>query len=86
MSNTVINTIKRRAKEKESRQSRYSKGCVIAASRKILKVHGEDAWVVESETTDGKYYKVTIDGCQCLDSQTRGNICKHQYAVIRMGV
>jgi hypothetical protein len=44
------------------KQSIYSKGVVIAASRKIFKVKGEQAWLVESETTDDKFYKVTEDG------------------------
>jgi hypothetical protein len=48
--------------EAVKKQSRFSKGVVIAASRRILKVHNEDAWVVESETTDDRFYKVTEDG------------------------
>ncbi|HKG89248.1 MAG TPA: SWIM zinc finger family protein [Nitrososphaeraceae archaeon] len=65
-------------------QSRYSKGAVIAASRRTLKVHGEEAWSVESETVDGKYYKVTEDRvCECADSKYRGEICKHAYAISR---
>jgi hypothetical protein len=66
------------------KQSRFSKGVVIAASRRILKVHNEEAWLVESETTDGKYYKVTGEGeCECADSKFRGQICKHVYAIFR---
>jgi SWIM zinc finger len=66
------------------KQSRYSKGSVIAASRQILKVHGEDSWLVESETIDDKFYKVTGDGtCDCMDFQTRGGPCKHMWALIR---
>ena len=69
------------------KQSRYSKGVVIATSRRILKVHNEDAWLVESETTDDKFYKVTDDGtCDCKDFQTRGGICKHIWASIRRGI
>lgn len=69
------------------KQSRYSKGAVIAASRRILKVHGEEAWLVESETADDKFYKVTEDGtCECADSKFRGQICKHAWALIRRGI
>lgn len=70
--------------EKAKKQSRYSKGAVIAASRRIFKVHGEEAWLVESEIVDGRYYKVTEDGvCECPDYQYRGQICKHTYAILR---
>jgi hypothetical protein len=66
------------------KQSRYGKGVVIAASRRILKVHNEDAWLVESEATDDKFYKVTEDGiCDCMDFQNRGGPCKHMWAMIR---
>ena len=69
------------------KQSRYSKGVVIAASRRIFKVKGEEAWLVESETIDNKYYKVTEDGeCQCPDFQNRGQICKHMYAIFRRAI
>lgn len=68
----------------ERKQSRYSKGVIIAASRQITGIEGEEAWLVESETTDGKFYKVTVDGkCECPDSTIRGRICKHVYGVIR---
>jgi hypothetical protein len=68
------------------KQSRYSKGAVIAASRQIIKVHGdgEEAWLVESETVDGKYYRVTKEGaCECPDHRIRGQMCKHAYAIFR---
>ena len=56
----------------------------IAVSRRIVKVHNEDAWRVESETTDYKFYKVTEAGeCDCPDFQRRGLICKHIWALIR---
>ncbi|CAN5146420.1 hypothetical protein BH18THE2_BH18THE2_41390 [soil metagenome] len=67
--------------EKAKKQSRYSKGCIIAATRRIVKVKDEDAWFVESEKTDNKFYKVTVDGqCECYDGQY--NVCKHVYSVI----
>ena len=69
------------------RQSRYSKGVVIAASRRIFKVKGEEAWLVESETIDDKFYRVTEDGvCECPDHQRRGQVCKHMYAIFRRAI
>ena len=69
------------------KQSRYSKGVVIAASRRIFKVKGEDAWLVESETIDDKFYRVTGDGVyECPDHQRRGQICKHMYAIFRRAI
>jgi hypothetical protein len=65
-------------------QSRFSKGVVIAVSRRILKVHNEVAWLVESETTDDKFYKVTEDGTSdCKDFEVRGGPCKHMWSLIR---
>jgi hypothetical protein len=49
-------TVLQRIQIGKRKQTRYSKGVVIAASRRIIKVHGEKAWVVESETTDDKFY------------------------------
>jgi hypothetical protein len=76
-------------KEKSKQQSRYSKGVVIAVSRRILKVHGEqNAWLVESEKTDGKFYKVTFASCECPDYMFRlkgTSPCKHQIACMKMG-
>lgn len=66
------------------KQSRYNKGIVIAKSRRILKVHNEDAWLVESGNIDDKFYKVTEDGtCDCMDFKNRGGPCKHMWALIR---
>lgn len=67
----------------ERKQSRYSKGVIIAASRQIIRINEEEAWLVESESVDGKFYRVTTEGkCECADSQYRGQICKHIYSVI----
>lgn len=69
------------------KQSRYSRGIVIAANRQILKVHDEGAWLVESETADHKFYRVTEDGtCHCMNFQNRGGPCKHMWALIRRGI
>jgi hypothetical protein len=70
-----------------NKPTRYSKGVVIAASRRILKVHNENSWLVESEITDDKFYRVTGDGtCDCMDFQNRGGPCKHMWALIRRGM
>jgi hypothetical protein len=74
-----------RLSEKAKKQSSQSKGFVIAATRRIVKVRDEDAWLVESEKIDNKFYKVTVDGnCECYDGKY--NVCKHVWAVIRIGV
>ena len=71
-------------KGKKTTRSRFSHGMVLAVSRRIVKVHNEEAWWVESETTDNKFYKVTEDGeCECPDFQRGGFTCKHTCALIR---
>jgi hypothetical protein len=66
------------------KQSRYSKGAVIAVSRRIIRTNDEEAWLVESETTDNKFYRVTEDGeCECPDHTIRGQTCKHFWALVR---
>ena len=70
-------------KLEEKKQSRYSKGVVIAASRRILKVHGKQAWLAESEKTDGKFYKGTFASCECPDHVFRETSpCKHQISIL----
>ena len=47
---------------------RYKKGTTIATTKKISKVQGESAWLVESETETNKFHKVTKNGtCECAD-------------------
>jgi hypothetical protein len=50
-----------------------------------IKVIGEEAFLVESETTYGKYYRVNMeDGkCECAVSHYRGQVCKHAYSILR---
>jgi hypothetical protein len=73
--------------QKAKKQSRYSKGAIIAASRQIFKIKGEDSWLVESETTDDKFYRITEDGtCDCMDFQNRGGPCKHVWSLIKRGI
>lgn len=87
MQQQVVNV---NVKEKKTTRSRFNRGIVMAVSRRIIKVHNEDnedAWLVESETRDDKFYKVTEAGeCQCPDFQRRGLTCKHMWALIRRGI
>ena len=79
--------VKVNVKGKKTTQSRFCRGMVLAVSRRIIKVHNEDAWLVESETADDKFYKITEDGeCDCPDFQRRGFTCKHMWALIRRGI
>jgi hypothetical protein len=74
-------------KGKKTTRSRFSRGMVLAVNRKIIKVHNEDAWLVESETTDEKFYKVTEVGeCECPDFQSRKLTCKHMWALTKRGI
>jgi hypothetical protein len=75
MQQQVVNV---KVNEKKTTRSRLSRGIVMAVSRRIIKVHNEDAWLVESETTDDKFYKVTESvEYECPDFQRRGLTCKH---------
>jgi hypothetical protein len=71
-------------KDKKSTRSSLNRGIVMAVSRRIIKVHNEDAWLVESETTYNKFYSVTKSGeRQCPDFQRRELTCKDMWAFIR---
>jgi hypothetical protein len=84
MQQQVVNV---NVKDKKTTRSRLSRGIVMAVSRRIIKVHNEDAWLVESETTDDKFYKVIEDGeCECPDFQRREFTCKRMWALIRRGI
>ena len=73
-----------RDKKQKTTRSRFNHGMVMAASKRIVKIHGEFVWLVESETTDNKFYKVTEDGqCECPDFRARGLTCKHMWVLIR---
>lgn len=62
---------------------RTQKGEFIANNLRIIKVKGEDAWLVESQTNPGDFYKVKEDGeCECPDYQNRHNVCKHVRGVV----
>ena len=78
---------KEKEKKQIKKQSRLSKGVVIASTRIIVKVNNENAWLVESEKTDGKFYKVTEDGeCECYDNSVSHNVCEHVHAICRTGI
>jgi light-regulated signal transduction histidine kinase (bacteriophytochrome) len=84
MQQQVVNV---NVKGKKTTRSRFSHGMVLAVSRRIIEVHNEAAWLVESETTDDKFYKVTESGeCECPDFQRKGLTCKHMWALIRRGI
>jgi hypothetical protein len=68
------------------KQSRYSKGSVIAASRRILKVHNENSWLVESEITDDMLYKVSEDGTMTVWTSRIEVESKHMWASISRGI
>lgn len=69
-------------KEKGRKQTRYSKGIVLAISARIYKVKDQDVWYVESGTKQGKYYRVTFAGCECPDYTRRQSSFKHLIAVM----
>ena len=58
-------------------------GMVLAATTRIAKV---SVWRVESERHKGRFYNVvgTEEGLRCdfPDSQNRGEVCKHEYAIM----
>jgi hypothetical protein len=84
MQQQVVNV---KVNEKKTTRSRLNRGIVIAVSRRIIKIHNEDAWIVESETKDDKFYKVTEAGeCEYPDFQRRALTCKHMCALIRRGI
>ena len=62
---------------------RMQRGLVIAATSKLT--HKGSAWLVPSQTGNGKKYTVCPDvenpHCTCLDHETRGLKCKHIFAV-----
>lgn len=63
-------------------RNRFDKAQVVAHSRQIVTIRKDpEHWLVESETFDGKFYKVGLDGCECPDNQLRGETCKHILAL-----
>lgn len=63
-------------------RTRFDKAQVIAHSRQIMTIAKDPKhWLIESETFDGKFYKVGLDGCECPDNQIRGETCKHILAL-----
>ena len=63
--------------------AREQRGLVIAAVCKITQTAG--GWTVPSQAKDGTRYTVRTDGdrpcCTCPDHETRGEKCKHIWAV-----
>ena len=50
----------------------------------IIKVHDEDAWLVQSESNLDTMYKVTLHSCECKAFEYRGGYCKHMDKVMGM--
>jgi hypothetical protein len=67
-----------------TRSIRYEPGMgmVLAATTRINKV---SVWRVDSERHKGRFYNVVgTEGptCDFPDSQNRGEVCKHEYAIM----
>jgi hypothetical protein len=50
----------------------------------IIKIAGEDAWRVTSDSNPDEMYKVTLHSCECKAFQFRGGYCKHIARVMTM--
>ncbi len=63
--------------------NRRIKGLQIAQTKALTRT--PKGWIVPSQTTNGGYLVYEDNGktaCTCPDYETRGCICKHQYAVM----
>src|SRR5260221_8718014 len=70
----------------DTEDTRTAKALQLAASAgQWVKVRGKDgrplAFGVPSQRTQGVYYLVTTQRCQCVDFKRRGQPCKHIAAV-----
>jgi agmatine/peptidylarginine deiminase len=62
--------------------NRTERGAWIAINKRIVKVKGQDVWIVPSSKPGG-FYKVTEDGvCECEDFKFNGVGCKHFVALM----
>jgi SWIM zinc finger len=48
----------------------------------IVKIAGECAWYVLSDSNPDKMYRVTLHSCECKAFEFRGGICKHMDKVM----
>ncbi len=63
--------------------NRKTKGLQIAQTKELTRT--PKGWFVPSQTTNGGYLVYQENGktaCTCPDYETRGCVCKHQYAVM----
>ncbi len=70
----------------EKKNRREGRGRVLALSRRVYRLQNKDTFYVESESSDGRYYFVrfeptSFEWCSCFDNSTRGEKCKHLYAI-----
>jgi uncharacterized Zn finger protein len=74
--------------QQPTKDPRYSRGMIIAASRTVKHIRQTNVWKVESEQDDNKFYHVTLYDddikCDCPDYERRQSPCKHVYAVVIM--
>src|SRR5260370_30350223 len=63
-------------------EAREQRGIVIAAMFRLDRKDG--AWIVPSQTNQGKKYSVNLERrtCSCPDHQEEGHVCKHIHAVM----
>jgi hypothetical protein len=62
--------------------NRTQRGAWIAVHKRIVKLKGQDVWIVPSSKPGG-FYKVTEDGvCECEDYKFHGVGCKHFIALM----
>jgi hypothetical protein len=69
----------------DTRDARTLKAIEIAAGAagwaKIRTKDGRKAYGVPASSNGNRYYIVDCQSCDCYDSATAGNVCKHQQAV-----
>jgi hypothetical protein len=69
----------------DTRDSRTLKGIEIAAGAagwaKIRTKDGRKAYGIPASSNGNRYYIADCQSCDCYDSATAGNRCKHQIAV-----
>jgi hypothetical protein len=69
----------------DTRDARTLKGIEIAAGAagwaKIRTKDGRKAYGIPASSNGNRYYIVDCQSCDCYDSATAGNRCKHQIAV-----
>ncbi len=78
---TIQQTIARALASGKYDRKRIERAAQLIAMGAVTKV-SEHEYRVESQSNDGTFYKVTPDGCHCMDSLRRpSDRCKHDIAV-----